>query len=93
MYGMQAHSMAIQYSPDLILLDLNLPDIHGSEVIEILKNDQITKSIPVVVVSADALPQQLQKLMIAGANSYITKPINVISFLNLIDGFIAHQNA
>jgi PAS domain S-box-containing protein len=93
MYGKQTLSLAVQYAPDLILLDLNLPDIHGSEVIDILKGNEIAMSIPVVVVSADALPQQLQHLLKAGAKSYITKPINVISFLHLIDEFIAYQQS
>ena len=80
--------MAIQYIPDLILLDLDLPDMHGSEVIEALQTDVRTKSIPVVIISADAMPAQINKLMKAGAGNYLTKPLDVMEFLKIIDMYV-----
>lgn len=86
--GKQAVSMSIDHKPDLILLDLNLPDMHGSDVIKLLKNNIETKTIPVVVISADAMPKQLDVLLQSGAKEYLTKPLNIVEFLNVIDKFV-----
>ncbi|MEI6275798.1 MAG: PAS domain S-box protein [Prolixibacteraceae bacterium] len=86
--GSQAVTLAKEYSPDLILLDLNLPDIHGKEILSILKMDDQTKHIPVIIVSADAMPIQIQALMNDGANQYLTKPINVERFNRIIHEII-----
>ncbi|MEI7724917.1 MAG: PAS domain S-box protein [Bacteroidota bacterium] len=83
--GAQAVPLAIEYTPDLILLDLDLPDIQGFEVIRLLQGEEKTMAIPVVVVSADAMPQQIEKLMKAGAMNYLTKPLDVVEFLRVID--------
>jgi PAS domain S-box-containing protein len=88
MYGTQAVELAKQHKPTLILLDLNLPDIHGSEVLKMLHHDTETKHIPVIVISADAMPNQLDNLLRAGAKHYLTKPIEVTNFLKVIDEFI-----
>jgi PAS domain S-box-containing protein len=86
--GKKSIEMAVEFIPDLILLDLDLPDIHGSEVLDLLQSDDKTKAIPVVVISADAMPGRLQKLLKAGAKNYLTKPLDVNSFLRIIDQFI-----
>jgi len=86
--GKKSIEMAVEFMPDLILLDLDLPDIHGSEVLDLLQSDDKTKAIPVVVISADAMPGRLQKLLKAGAKNYLTKPLDVNSFLRIIDQFI-----
>ena len=88
-FGKEALNLALTHQPDLILLDLNLPDIHGSEVLEILKANETTKSIPVVIISADAMPQQLEKLLRSGAENYLTKPLNVVDLLQVIDEFVS----
>jgi CheY-like chemotaxis protein len=88
-YGLQAVNLAVRHKPDLILLDLDLPDIHGSEVIKLLQSDEQTKAIPVVIISADAMPLQLHKLKIAGARNYLTKPLDIVSFLTVIDEYVA----
>ena len=84
-YGEKAVEIATYSKADLILLDLNLPDSHGSEVLEWLKADEITKNIPVVIVSADAMPQQAEKLLKSGAKKYLTKPLDLIDFLKVVD--------
>jgi CheY-like chemotaxis protein len=89
--GKRAVSLAIEFTPDLILLDLNLPDIHGNEVIALLQAEEQTKSIPVVVISADAMPKQIEKLIKSGAKSYLTKPLNIVSFLREVDKWIEKQ--
>jgi CheY-like chemotaxis protein len=87
MYGKQALSLAKRHKPDLILLDLDLPDIKGSEVLEKLLADPNTKSIPVIIVSADAMSYQIENLKKAGATDYLTKPIDVIQFLKIINQY------
>jgi PAS domain S-box-containing protein len=86
--GKLAVKLAAEYLPDLILLDLNLPDIHGIDVINTILRDELTKSIPVVIVSADAMPLQIQRLKNAGAKDYIAKPLNIIDFLKTIDKYV-----
>jgi PAS domain S-box-containing protein len=69
--------LAKAHKPDLILLDLHLPDIPGYEVLNILKSDPSTADIPVVVISADAMSRQIKRLIEAGAHEYLTKPIDL----------------
>ena len=73
------------HNPRLILLDLNLPDIHGSEVLHLLQTTSQTAQIPVVVLSANATPSQIEKLLAAGARNYLTKPFELGHFLAVLD--------
>ena len=86
--GMDAVKLAVEHAPDLILLDLNLPDIHGSKVLEQLLQNEQTKTIPVVIVSADAMPHQLKRLIADGAKEYITKPLDVGDLLRVVDLYV-----
>jgi signal transduction histidine kinase/ActR/RegA family two-component response regulator len=79
---------ARQFAPDLILLDLNLPDVSGSVVLERLQADPSTATIPVVVISADATPGQIQRLLAAGARDYLTKPIDVARLMELLESHL-----
>jgi PAS domain S-box-containing protein len=74
--------------PDLILLDMHLPDIDGMELLRHLKADQGTADIPVVVVSADALSTQIDAAMKAGAQQYLTKPVSVAQLLAVVDAVL-----
>jgi CheY-like chemotaxis protein len=65
------------HKPNLVLLDLHLPDMPGHEVLNTLKADPLTADIPVVVISADAMSRQIQRLIEAGAHDYLTKPIDL----------------
>lgn len=89
-YGKQTLELALKHQPNLILLDLNLPDIHGSEVFELLKQHEIARQIPVIIVSADAMPAQVNKLLEAGVKQYLTKPFDVPAFLQIIDQYTNH---
>jgi CheY-like chemotaxis protein len=85
MYGKQAIGLALENNPDLILLDLNLPDIHGTEVLKILKSDENTRRIPVVVITADAVPDHIKPLLKEGALDCLIKPLEIDNFLNILD--------
>ncbi len=78
--------------PALVLLDLNLPDMHGSEVLEDLRDNPETAEIPVVILSANATPSQIERLLTAGARNYITKPFDLDVFLAVVDEFV-HDRA
>jgi signal transduction histidine kinase/ActR/RegA family two-component response regulator len=76
--------LAAAHRPDLILLDLNLPDIHGSVVLERLQADPDTAEIPVIVLSADATQGQIRSLLNTGARSHLTKPLDIPQFLDQV---------
>jgi hypothetical protein len=71
--------------PKLILLDLNLPDIHGSEVMQQLRKDPVTAGIPVIVISGYETPSEIERLLVLGARNYLTKPLTTQPFLAVID--------
>ncbi len=77
--------LAWEHRPDLILLDLHLPDMPGHEVLRQLQNAAPTRDIPVVVISADVTPGRMERLMQAGARGFLGKPLDVEQFLNTID--------
>ncbi len=85
MQGRLGIELARQHQPELILLDLHLPDVSGDEVLQSLRDDASTASIPVVIVSADATPGQVQRLMAAGASAYLTKPLDIRELLRVVD--------
>lgn len=87
MNGRTAVHLATKCEADLILLDLNLPGMMGEEVLARLKSDEQTKDIPVVVVSADAMPQRVENILNAGAEEFLTKPLNMKAFLSVIDKY------
>jgi signal transduction histidine kinase/CheY-like chemotaxis protein len=85
MQGSLGLDLAQQHNPDLVLLDLHLPDMSGSEILRRLREDPRTHDIPVIVISADATPSQIRKLLAEGADAYLTKPLDVQRFLQLMD--------
>jgi PAS domain S-box-containing protein len=83
--GEDGLSLAAQRQPDLILLDLHLPDVPGESVLARLKQDPRTSSIPVVVLSADATPSRISRAEVAGAAHYLTKPLDLAEFLRVVE--------
>lgn len=85
MDGQEGLDKARDENPNLILLDLHLPDIHGSEVLRRIQDDPATEQTPVVIISADVTSSQVQELLDAGATAYLTKPLDVQEFLRVVD--------
>ena len=83
--GQLGIELAREHSPDLILLDLHLPDLPGWEVLSRLQRDAATREIPVVVISADVTESQIKRLMAAGARAYLTKPFDMEEFFRIIE--------
>jgi CheY-like chemotaxis protein len=71
--------------PDVILMDINLPDINGFEALKILRADPATSHIPVIALSANAMPRDLEKGLEAGFYRYLTKPIKVKEFMDTLN--------
>jgi len=76
--------LARQHKPDLVLLDLHLPDLSGEEVLRALKGNPATETVPVIIVSADATHGHGERLTDAGAFAYVTKPLDVREFISVI---------
>lgn len=91
-YGEMAQRYAEENSPGLILLDLDLPDVNGAEVLQQLRSKPSTRSIPVVIISANAMPYQIKKLMEGGAEMYLTKPLEIKNFLQVLDRYLTKVN-
>jgi len=83
--GLAGLDLARDALPDLVLLDLDLPDMGGEEVLRRLLVDRRTSHIPVVVVSADASPRVRRRLIESGAAAFVTKPLDIPRFLGLVD--------
>lgn len=82
--------MARSFRPDVILMDINLPGLNGYDALKILHSDRITKDIPVMALSANALPRDIKVGLDAGFFLYLTKPINVTEFTAALDGALAY---
>ena len=91
MQGSQGLDLARAHRPQMILLDLHLPDLHGEEVLARLQDDPLTREIPVVIVSADAVPGDVSRVLARGARSYVTKPLEVAALLALLDEVLAER--
>ena len=93
MQGTLGLDLARQQRPDLILLDVHLPDLPGWEVLARLQADESTRQIPVVVISADATERQIERLRHAGAHAYLTKPLDVRRFIEVVRGALSARSA
>jgi PAS domain S-box-containing protein len=85
MQGRVGIELARKHLPDLVLLDLHLPDLPGWQVLGQLKADPATRNIPVIVISADATAPQIKRLLSSGARAYLTKPLDLVEFFRAID--------
>jgi CheY-like chemotaxis protein len=87
--AMRAMAIARSLAPDVVVMDINLPDISGLEVLQLLQAEPTTRGIPVLALSANAMPGDIQKGLAAGFYRYITKPIKVNEFLQALDEGLA----
>ena len=85
--GLSVMDMARKHHPDLILMDIQLPELSGIEVTKLLKKDQELKTIPVVALTAFAMKGDEEKIRASGCEGYISKPISVPSFLATVKEF------
>jgi len=85
MQGSLGLELAREHRPDLILLDLNLPDLSGEEVLRQLREDPALWGVPVVMISGDAIPSHVQRMLDRGAHGYITKPFDIQQILRVLD--------
>ena len=86
--GMEALALAREHRPDLILMDIQLPEVSGLEVTKWLKEDDQLRQIPVVAVTAFAMKGDEERIREGGCEAYISKPISVTMFLDTVRQFI-----
>jgi CheY-like chemotaxis protein len=91
MQGGLAIELAQEHRPDAIVLDLHLPDLSGREVMHRLRADPNTRDIPIVIASADATPGRVRQLRQEGAFDYITKPLDLQRFLDVVDAALGRR--
>ncbi|MBB1380749.1 PAS domain S-box protein [Shewanella sp. SR41-2] len=90
--AIQGIEMAHTHQPDVILMDINLPGISGLIALKILRESPITASIPVVALSANAIPRDIEKGLDAGFFHYLTKPLRINEFLKTLDIALEYAN-
>jgi two-component system, cell cycle response regulator DivK len=84
-FGEAALELARRSKPDAILMDIQLPDISGIEATRRIKADQETRTIPIIAVTAFAMPGDETNILASGCDAYVAKPFNVVEFLKLVD--------
>ena len=86
--GLEAIDLAFASLPDLILMDIQLPEISGLEVSRRLKGDDRSRRIPIVAVTAFAMGWHEREALDSGCDAYISKPISILGFLNTVESFL-----
>jgi CheY-like chemotaxis protein len=91
--GRSGLAHALSAHPDVVLLDLHLPDLSGDEVLRQIHAEPALRETPVIVLSADATPGQVRRLLAAGAAAYLTKPFNIHEVLSVLDRLLSRRTA
>ena len=86
--GVEGLEMALALQPDVILLDLQLPDISGLDVLRVLRADVRTADTPIIMLSAEAHEDKIEECMAAGASDYFVKPCDLHQFLAVLHGYM-----
>ncbi len=92
MTGMDGFEMALQKRPDFIILDIQLPDMDGTEVLHKIRDSEIGTSIRVIAMTSYAMAGDCEKLLAAGCDGYIEKPIDPVLVVSQIKSLIGEQN-
>jgi two-component system cell cycle response regulator DivK len=87
--GLEAISLALAHLPDLILMDIQLPEISGLEVTRRLRGDDRSRHIPIVAVTAFAMDWHEREALDSGCDAYISKPISILGFLSTVESFLS----
>jgi two-component system cell cycle response regulator DivK len=82
--GEEAIGLAAQHVPDIVLMDIQLPDIDGLEALRLLRAKERTASIPVLALTAQAMQGDRERLLAAGFDGYISKPVNVVELIDTV---------
>lgn len=80
--------LAMTHQPELIMLDINMPGMNGYQVLEILKAEENLNGVPVVAVTANAMPRDIERGLAAGFSCYLTKPLDVTQFYEVVDKYL-----
>jgi two-component system cell cycle response regulator DivK len=88
--GGEGVRLASEKKPDLILMDIQLPDIDGIEALSRIRKDASLDAVAVIAVSASVMPDDQQKIVTSGFDAFVTKPINLKQFLDTVKRFLAH---
>ena len=88
--GGEGVRLASEKKPDLILMDIQLPDIDGIEALRRIREDSALDAVAVIAVSASVMPDDQQKIVTSGFDAFVTKPINLKQFLDTVKRFLTH---
>ena len=89
--GVEAVGLARKFKPDLILMDIQLPEVSGLQVTQWLKDDDALKSIPVIAITAFAMKGDEEKIRQGGCEAYLSKPISVVKFLETVRNYLGDR--
>ncbi len=89
--GVEAIALAREHHPDLILMDIQLPEVSGLEVTRWIKDDEKLRDIPVIAITAFAMKGDEEKIRQGGCEAYLSKPISVAKFLETVNSFLAEK--
>jgi two-component system cell cycle response regulator DivK len=89
--GLEAIIITRNERPDLVLMDIQLPEISGLDVTRRLKTDEAIRHIPIIAVTAFAMKDDEEKILAAGCEAYVSKPISILSFLNTVRRFLGEE--
>jgi two-component system cell cycle response regulator DivK len=89
--GRNVLELAREHKPDLILMDIQLPEVSGLEVTKWLKDDEELKHIPVIAITAFAMKGDEQKIREGGCEDYISKPISVANFMSVVQSYLSEE--
>jgi two-component system cell cycle response regulator DivK len=89
--GAEGVRLAAAHKPDLVLMDIQLPDIDGIEALAQIRADAEMKNIPVLAVSASVMPDEQQRIAASGFDAFVSKPINVKAFIAIVERFAGRR--